>query len=296
MASIMSEQQMTGSPPKGVRTMSAFALERERAHQHTMRLAAGTLAIGLVVYLVGWYTGGTGRKHEQVANYGAISGLSMLGSPKHQYRPSWERPSRVRGEGKSEALRGNCDRVKVTPNRYYGSDVEIVWQKPVLNDVRAVIFLAHGCSHSSYDWWPVSEGRTGCPECVGLPEEVRIVDLALKHGFFTIAASSSDRDSGCWREESENLDSPLNNLPNFAADVVWIVFVCAVQLTAPVLRRCLCPSRRSMAWMISRCLPLAPPQELALSAQRRSPMRCRREGWGSQAISHRLVSPPRSGL
>eukprot|EP00983_Pelagomonas_calceolata_P016300 515361-Pelagomonas_calceolata.AAC.2 len=42
-------------------------------------------------------------------------------------------------------------------------NTEIVWQKPT-GTPRALLLIAHGCSHSAVDFWPKS-GR--CPTCLG---------------------------------------------------------------------------------------------------------------------------------
>lgn len=64
--------------------------------------------------------------------------------------------------------------------------------------VNGLVFLAHGCSHSGTDWWDKS---TSCPECIGLPEEKRIVARLVQEGYIPIAVSSQDRlGSRCWAE------------------------------------------------------------------------------------------------
>ena len=94
-----------------------------------------------------------------------------------------------------------------------GTEVEYLWQLPheteggttagTPSPPRGLLFLAHGCSHSMTDWWARTEST--CPECIGLPEEVAIVDTARGMGLAVIAISSSNRLSKCWREE----DGPI---------------------------------------------------------------------------------------
>ncbi|KAK3244237.1 hypothetical protein CYMTET_46143 [Cymbomonas tetramitiformis] len=67
---------------------------------------------------------------------------------------------------------------------------QIIWQKPY-NPV-GVLFLAHGCSHKATDFWPKS---TDCPDCLGLPEEVRITQASLASGLLVMAISSWGK---CW--------------------------------------------------------------------------------------------------
>ena len=50
----------------------------------------------------------------------------------------------------------------------------------VPEDPVGAVFLAHGCVHSAYNYWPQSEA---CPECRGLPEELSHTLQALKLGY-----------------------------------------------------------------------------------------------------------------
>ena len=63
--------------------------------------------------------------------------------------------------------------------------------------VEGVLFVAHGCSHSATDWWAAS---ASCPQCIGLPVEVNIVNTAVqRYNLAVIAISSYDREgSRCW--------------------------------------------------------------------------------------------------
>lgn len=75
-------------------------------------------------------------------------------------------------------------------------DVDVLLQRPS-EPPKGILFGAHGCSHSHTDWWP-STPET-CPECIGLPEERAIVDLALsEYQFMVVAVSSQNRNSKCW--------------------------------------------------------------------------------------------------
>lgn len=47
-------------------------------------------------------------------------------------------------------------------------------------DPKGAVFLAHGCVHSAYNFWPQSDA---CPECRGLPEELSHTLQALKLGY-----------------------------------------------------------------------------------------------------------------
>ena len=61
----------------------------------------------------------------------------------------------------------------------WAQKVDVVYQMP---DVRpqGVLALFHGCAHSATDFWPQSDR---CPECRGLPVEVRITRMALQAGW-----------------------------------------------------------------------------------------------------------------
>lgn len=72
---------------------------------------------------------------------------------------------------------------------------EAMYELPATSPT-AVLFLAHGCQHSATDFWAPT---SAAPQCLGLPEEVRIVKSALRAGFAVIAISSQDRlISRCW--------------------------------------------------------------------------------------------------
>lgn len=116
----------------------------------------------------------------------------------------------------SDVLIGNYEAV---------NDSEIVWQKPHNKDPTAAIFLAHGCAHSATDWWPKS---SSCPNCIGLPVEMSIVEFFLSEDFLVVSTSSHDRISKCWREKDiqitanllkslyEKLGFQLNQFPLYA--------------------------------------------------------------------------------
>lgn len=73
-------------------------------------------------------------------------------------------------------------------------DVELVFQTPEGYtpglQTKAILFMAHGCSHAATDMFDKSDS---CLECIGLPIEKRIVRAALEKGFAVIAVTSSDR-------------------------------------------------------------------------------------------------------
>ena len=72
-------------------------------------------------------------------------------------------------------------------------DIEVVWQVPTRS--KGLILGLHGCGHSAKDFWPRS---ATCPDCLGLPIEMSIVEGALKRDWAFAAVSSVDRRRKCW--------------------------------------------------------------------------------------------------
>lgn len=72
---------------------------------------------------------------------------------------------------------------------------EYLYHFPPSNDLRGIMFMAHGCSHSATDWFPKSPH---CPQCLGLPEERALTEFVLKQKMIVISISSQDRQSKCW--------------------------------------------------------------------------------------------------
>lgn len=70
--------------------------------------------------------------------------------------------------------------------------IEYVYEYPA-GDPSKILFLAHGCGHSALDFWPDSPE---CPTCIGLPEERRIVTMALQRDYLVVAVSSAGQDHG----------------------------------------------------------------------------------------------------
>jgi len=76
-------------------------------------------------------------------------------------------------------------------------DVDVLFQRPLGGLCKGILFVGHGCSHSHTDWFPRTNGV--CPECLGLPEEMAIVKLALtEYQFGVVAISSKNRERKCW--------------------------------------------------------------------------------------------------
>jgi len=84
------------------------------------------------------------------------------------------------------------------------SDLEVLWELPPAP--LGVLFLAHGCSHSGSDFWPKS-GR--CMHCLGLPEEMRVRQAALRRGYAVVAVSSHNRETMCWHNTGADRSEDL---------------------------------------------------------------------------------------
>lgn len=80
--------------------------------------------------------------------------------------------------------------VQMHPTVEFRNGTSIVWQIP--DSPKAILFLAHGCSGQSINFWDRSPH---CPQCVGLPEERLIVLHALARNFAVLTISSAGR---CW--------------------------------------------------------------------------------------------------
>ena len=89
---------------------------------------------------------------------------------------------------------------------FQGGEIEWVWQAP--SKIDGLLFLAHGCNHNSRDFWGKS---SNCLSCVGLPEERKMVDLALHSNYFVFAISSNGR---CWDLEydPERIEVVVSNI------------------------------------------------------------------------------------
>jgi len=75
--------------------------------------------------------------------------------------------------------------------------IDVLLQRPTNNPPKGILFLGHGCSHSHTDFWPPTPPT--CSDCLGLPEEMAIVDMARnEYQFVVVAISSQDRGSKCW--------------------------------------------------------------------------------------------------
>lgn len=75
--------------------------------------------------------------------------------------------------------------------------VRVLWTEPPSNDIRGILFVAHGCHHAATDWFE------DCQDCVGLAEELSIVQMAVEEFKYVVVAISSVHN--CW---DISLDGP----------------------------------------------------------------------------------------
>eukprot|EP00927_Polykrikos_kofoidii_P008606 TRINITY_DN13587_c0_g1_i1.p1 TRINITY_DN13587_c0_g1~~TRINITY_DN13587_c0_g1_i1.p1 ORF type:complete len:421 (-),score=57.70 TRINITY_DN13587_c0_g1_i1:133-1320(-) len=88
------------------------------------------------------------------------------------------------------------------------SNIETVWQRPHRGKpVRAVLFVAHGCQHQGTDivteegkdGWELSACHsTNSGHCLGLPEELRLREVARNRGYLVMASSGGSGSESCW--------------------------------------------------------------------------------------------------
>lgn len=80
--------------------------------------------------------------------------------------------------------------VRFQPSTELTNGTDVIWQIP--DSPKAVLFIAHGCNGRAANFW---DSTPGCPNCVGLPEERRIVLQALDRKFAVLTVSSIGK---CW--------------------------------------------------------------------------------------------------
>uniref|UniRef100_A0A7S4KYP8 Uncharacterized protein n=1 Tax=Guillardia theta TaxID=55529 RepID=A0A7S4KYP8_GUITH len=106
-------------------------------------------------------------------------------------------------ESKKSESREAVQSVRGIKTTLSDSGIEMVYQtveKARGKTSRAILFLAHGCSHSATDFFDKSDD---CKECIGLPIERKIVSTALDKGLSVVAVTSQDRGSKCWNPQDD---------------------------------------------------------------------------------------------
>ena len=105
--------------------------------------------------------------------------------------------------------KGNNALSSKNPHHETIDDIDVLWASPPPTFPSSrhnnhpppcgILFVAHGCQHSHTDWF------TDCEDCLGLPEELAIVDIAMKRNLLVVAISSKNRRKKCWNEK---IDGP----------------------------------------------------------------------------------------
>lgn len=72
---------------------------------------------------------------------------------------------------------------------------ELVFQQAESGKAAGTVLFFHGCQHSSTDYWSFG---VNCLGCIGLPEEVRMIQLTLGRKLNAVAISSTNRNRKCW--------------------------------------------------------------------------------------------------
>lgn len=84
--------------------------------------------------------------------------------------------------------------------------VETMWQRP-RGTPRGLFFMAHGCNHQGTDFFSnvgldgyvLTEcGTSNFGKCLGLPEEVRLRQVARSRGYVAMSVSGGSGSQSCW--------------------------------------------------------------------------------------------------
>lgn len=113
-----------------------------------------------------------------------------------------ESPGKASKQDGVEARRPRYERVEP-------SGIETLWQRPHAGKkISGVLFVAHGCMHQGTDIFTPRRGNDtwefeACRSsnyggCLGLPEELRLREVARDRGLLVMAASGGDGKMSCW--------------------------------------------------------------------------------------------------
>lgn len=102
-------------------------------------------------------------------------------------------PDRVSSDENTTSNIKTLTNTAIHPKDEIIDGVNVLWVAPESNSPSGILFVAHGCSHSHTDFFSF------CDNCLGLAEEVAIVDIGLNHNLVVVAISSIDRNSKCWQ-------------------------------------------------------------------------------------------------
>ena len=85
------------------------------------------------------------------------------------------------------------------------SGVDVLLQAPP-SQPKGLLFLGHGCNHKNIEFFPPTQKDGVCPDCIGMPEEMAIVRIALQHFQLVVAAFSSQ--GSCWKRKDADRVAP----------------------------------------------------------------------------------------
>ena len=100
---------------------------------------------------------------------------------------------------------------------------DVYYELPPSEAPTGILLFAHGCAHSASEMWPSSER---CANCEGLPEDVRIRQIAIFQRNFAVIAVSSLKATlhgkGCWstRGNAETGQDDIVSVPEIVAMVI----------------------------------------------------------------------------
>jgi len=119
-----------------------------------------------------------------------IHGMEII----HQFPPGAGDVERVEPDAAAQSKQVSLvDRIEEVSSRIS----DWIFGKRALwaGETMGVIVFANGCGRSARDFW---DSGPGCINCHGLPEEKRMIQSALDHGYTAIAISSPGRGRACW--------------------------------------------------------------------------------------------------
>lgn len=99
----------------------------------------------------------------------------------------------------------------ITVHREMIDGIDVLYAVPTTTNTagrtpKGIFYVAHGCGHSNTDWFQKIPKL--CEDCIGLPEEIAIVEIVVRQfQFMVVVVSSYDRDDRslkCYRSKYDN--------------------------------------------------------------------------------------------
>lgn len=115
-------------------------------------------------------------------------------------------------------------------------NIEIVWQRPPTDSPKGIVFFAHGCQHQSTDlfsevgpdgWRFEACAKSNLGRCLGLPEEVRLRQVARARGYVVMGVSGGRGSKSCW--------DPMNDADKVSRAVRFVKGEESLDWDAPVI-------------------------------------------------------------